>query len=788
MEASHKGSMRLERDRMCRNRGSSPRVQTPGSGNAMRKTRWLRRVLRTLGLLGSIGVVLAVPDLTEAEGSCSPGELGPPFIFQTVITQRIDDWGVEPVEQTFTTPLSDNQNYSYQLNNPWRPGGYVQVQGTSALASVTEVFHNYLTWTVSHSGLDLGWPQFSNATTLHIYARGPVGTPCKVSLHVSGTVTNSCSSGDQPVDHYYVPVWTDYLHYYSLGTFPIADTVEGTNASVGPPILYDGVEYHLVSAFAPRAECSKNAATGPVTVVGDLQATEVIRCEIMVGQPPTVAARGSCQVAVGDTARFEALASDPDGGALCYKWTVPGASSVVGGNTPNCRAVWDTAGTFNVECVVTDPQGHTASDTWAIQVASPTMASVLSGPQCAPCRGEINPGDIQCFNLPDSDDRYNLYDVGATMFVTATIEEPCVCCEYRQYVRGLLIIDDKQRDYKNCHQDPGALCGADGKYVEDCTSSGGYGDRRKESMTELCDEYFSDPGHDAKYSAGCYYQGCDAPGTYALPIGTKYEVIAHFEGTIEEVCSIQGAVGTHAEWDVACCGYAGMSGFECRQIDLSCTPRNAETAASNADAMPVFQRQTATVGGREVSLSVQEDEAHLVVEATIWRSGKRHSVVLDSLDVQLERGTRTHVVPFFSDALGGFHESVMSWFAQPAATPRVVVVTVNGETARISFDAVAGVPATAPGGVAGLALRFPNPYHAGQRMQLSGLGVRDARADVYSISGAHIATLPASEATDGLEVTWDGRDHAGAVVPHGVYFVRVTTPQKRMTSRLIMLR
>ena len=93
-----------------------------------------------------------------------------------------------------------------------------------------------------------------------------------------------------------------------------------------------------------------------------------------VNRPPTVDARCEpCTVEVGRTATVTADASDPDGDALTYKWSVPAGTIT----NPTARQTPWTApmqeGPVQFTVTVSDGKGGTASDNVTIQVIRPAI-------------------------------------------------------------------------------------------------------------------------------------------------------------------------------------------------------------------------------------------------------------------------------------------------------------------------------------------------------------------------------------------------------------------------------
>jgi hypothetical protein len=90
-----------------------------------------------------------------------------------------------------------------------------------------------------------------------------------------------------------------------------------------------------------------------------------------------------------------------------------------------------------------------------------------------------------------------------------------------------------------------------------------------------------------------------------------------------------------------------------------------------------------------------------------------------------------------------------------------------------------------PADVRGVAL---DPLPGGARYTLT-LGAASAAIDVYDVAGRRVRSLltgplPAGTGT----VIWDGRNERGAVMPAGVYFLRLRTGEASTTARIVRLR
>jgi len=86
---------------------------------------------------------------------------------------------------------------------------------------------------------------------------------------------------------------------------------------------------------------------------------------------------------------------------------------------------------------------------------------------------------------------------------------------------------------------------------------------------------------------------------------------------------------------------------------------------------------------------------------------------------------------------------------------------------------------------------FPNPFGApGSRTTIRYVlsGGCFVEVAIFNALGQVVAILDRGYKPAGFhEVTWDGRDQRGHRVPSGVYFYRLTTPEKRVTKRLTVL-
>ena len=95
-----------------------------------------------------------------------------------------------------------------------------------------------------------------------------------------------------------------------------------------------------------------------------------------------------------------------------------------------------------------------------------------------------------------------------------------------------------------------------------------------------------------------------------------------------------------------------------------------------------------------------------------------------------------------------------------------------------------------PDGSAHLTQSYPNPFSAsvsiGAKIPAGGA---QARLEIFDAEGRRVRTLQNGWMDGGAhDVTWDGRDDAGAIVRSGVYFCRISSGSGRDAKKLVLLR
>ena len=83
----------------------------------------------------------------------------------------------------------------------------------------------------------------------------------------------------------------------------------------------------------------------------------------------------------------------------------------------------------------------------------------------------------------------------------------------------------------------------------------------------------------------------------------------------------------------------------------------------------------------------------------------------------------------------------------------------------------------------------PNPFFSATTIGLELAQAGAVSLGVYDVAGRQIRTLVAGERSAGrYQITWDGRNDAGARVASGMYFVRLTSEGRTSTRPLLLAR
>ncbi len=83
----------------------------------------------------------------------------------------------------------------------------------------------------------------------------------------------------------------------------------------------------------------------------------------------------------------------------------------------------------------------------------------------------------------------------------------------------------------------------------------------------------------------------------------------------------------------------------------------------------------------------------------------------------------------------------------------------------------------------------PNPFSLKTEIQYAIMSKKFVSLRIFDVSGRLARTLASELKNSGLHIVfWDGRDNIGKLLPSGVYFVRLETPNKSITKKIIKLK
>jgi hypothetical protein len=121
------------------------------------------------------------------------------------------------------------------------------------------------------------------------------------------------------------------------------------------------------------------------------------------------------------------------------------------------------------------------------------------------------------------------------------------------------------------------------------------------------------------------------------------------------------------------------------------------------------------------------------------------------------------------------------------------IVTADNNQADNSFyafrvdEGMVSVDADAPPTSTGLTGVAPNPTPGGTHLDFALTRPGAVTLDVLDASGRRVASLGGNFAAGRQQLTWDGRDEAGARLPAGLYFVRMRVAGRDVGTRRITL-
>ena len=166
------------------------------------------------------------------------------------------------------------------------------------------------------------------------------------------------------------------------------------------------------------------------------------------------------------------------------------------------------------------------------------------------------------------------------------------------------------------------------------------------------------------------------------------------------------------------------------------------------------------------------------------RAQFRSNLSVDAVNVYRAVGTGDlRLIDTVFDGSGAF--SYMDRTVQPGATYsyRIGVVDADGEFMSPMADV------TVRGLTAALGQNTPNPFNPTTMISFTLAQREQVTLSVYDASGKLVRTLVNEvRGTGAHQVTWDGRNNAGATVSSGVYFYRLTAGSFTESRKMVMLK
>ena len=84
---------------------------------------------------------------------------------------------------------------------------------------------------------------------------------------------------------------------------------------------------------------------------------------------------------------------------------------------------------------------------------------------------------------------------------------------------------------------------------------------------------------------------------------------------------------------------------------------------------------------------------------------------------------------------------------------------------------------------------YPNPFNPTTKIRFSNDKTAKVQVIVYSLIGERVATIHNSQLSPGIyDVTWNGMNSQGKVVPSGMYLYEVRSEQRSLQGKMLFLK
>ncbi len=114
-------------------------------------------------------------------------------------------------------------------------------------------------------------------------------------------------------------------------------------------------------------------------------------------------------------------------------------------------------------------------------------------------------------------------------------------------------------------------------------------------------------------------------------------------------------------------------------------------------------------------------------------------------------------------------------------------VETYGPVLRVSATGLPGSEVPAPGK---LTIRSePNPFNPTTTLSFALSGAGHVRLDIYDARGSHVKRLVDESLLSGAhQIVWGGKRSGGSAAPSGIYFARLRVGDKRVVTKLVLIR
>ena len=84
---------------------------------------------------------------------------------------------------------------------------------------------------------------------------------------------------------------------------------------------------------------------------------------------------------------------------------------------------------------------------------------------------------------------------------------------------------------------------------------------------------------------------------------------------------------------------------------------------------------------------------------------------------------------------------------------------------------------------------YPNPFNPTTKIRFSNDRSSNVKVTIYSLKGEKVATLMNKKVNAGTyDVTWNGKNSKGKIVPTGMYLYNVESDQRTLQGKMLFLK